>query len=279
MGHGNLLEIRQRPNPCRWAIGPLVERDKAVGEFVALGEQADGVDRGLAKCRAIKMAAVVEDHVYCRAGTFCAIDGLDEVPGDRLRGGVAPIGGHGIPENRRHAEAACSAEHDGPACAEGWAEEANRLAGDLLESKAGASELLFDAGAPRESEIRMAPGVVADEMAGGDNAAHECRLRAGMAADEEERSANAAVGEDIEKAGSPGGVGAIIEREGQFARAKRSNEGFAKNPRARGERGVGTPTRSQGKPASSPQARRDFCAQSRIHCPNQCAVMKESTAR
>ena len=50
-----------------WAImpflGPLVESDEAMGEFVALGELADGIDRGRTPGSAIEMAAVVKDDV------------------------------------------------------------------------------------------------------------------------------------------------------------------------------------------------------------------------
>src|ERR1700722_7836325 len=125
----------------------------------------------------------------------------------------------------------------------------------------------------------MAPGVIADEVTGGSDAAHECRLRLCIAADKEERGADTVTGQGIQKAGSPGWVGAIVKGEGDLAGTIGRDEGLAKDPRSRRECGIGTPARGKGKPAGSPQARRDFCGQMRIHCPIQCAVMKEPTAR
>ena len=83
---------------------PLVEGDEAVGELVALGELADGVDRGATISCAIEMAGIVEHYVGSRPGALGTIDGANEMAGDGIRGGIAPIGGHCIPEYGGHTQ-------------------------------------------------------------------------------------------------------------------------------------------------------------------------------
>jgi len=174
------------------------------------------------------------------------------MPGNRFGGWIAPIGGHNIPEDGYHAEVACGLEHDGPPCAEWRAKESEGLASDLLERAASANEFLFNAAGQRKSEIGMAPGVVADEMAGGNDAADKRRLRAGMAANEEECGVNAVVGQDIEQTGCPGRIGSIVEGEGEFAWKTGRNEGFAEDPRGRPESSVSAAAGGKGEPGSSP---------------------------
>jgi hypothetical protein len=70
----------------------------------------------------------------------------------------------------------------------------------------------------------MSPGVVADEVAGVGDLANELRIGLSAAAYEKEGGADVAAGEQIEQARRPGGVGAVVEGEGEFAGARRSDE-------------------------------------------------------
>ena len=66
--------------------------------------------------------------------------------------------------------------------------------------------------------------MVADEMPGGGDLANERGFGLGAAAKEKESRADVVPGQDFEKAGGPGGVGAIVEGQSEFARAGRSDE-------------------------------------------------------
>jgi len=97
----------------------------------------------------------------------------------------------------------------------------------------------------------MAPGVISDKVAGGNDAADERWLRSCVVTDHEECGANAVGGEDIEKPGSPGGVGAIVESKGELAGVARRDEGSAKDARGGPESGVSTTAGSKGKAGNS----------------------------
>ena len=65
------------------------------------------------------------------------------------------------------------AEDDGTARAKGRAKVTDRRAGDLLECVAGASELLSHARGRGDGQVGMGPGVVADQVPRGVDAADQ----------------------------------------------------------------------------------------------------------
>src|ERR1035437_3426814 len=91
----------------------------------------------------------------------------------------------------------------------------------------------------------MGPGMVADEVTGGGNLADERGFGLGAAADQKEGGADIAAGENVEQTGRPDGVGAVVEGEGEFAGARRSDERGAEDLRSGPEGGVSEAARHQ----------------------------------
>ncbi len=202
-------------------LPPIVERDEAVGVAVAADEVCRCGDAGAAIGAEGAVAAVVEDDVGGEAALLIADDERGEAQGDAQGRGLAPVVGDGIPEDRFHAEFACGAQHAGTARAEGRTEVADGLAGDLREGVLREAELFADLGGGGEGEVGVRPGVVADEVACLLDAADEVGDDLGVAADEKEGGADVVFGEMVKELGGPGGVGAIIEGEGELAGAPR----------------------------------------------------------
>jgi hypothetical protein len=84
----------------------------------------------------------------------------------------------------------------------------------------------------------MAPGVIADQVAGIDQALHQRRLLFGVPAQEEERSRRMMLRKDVNKLRGPGRVWAIVEGKSQFAWAQGSYEGASEDLRARPQRRI-----------------------------------------
>ncbi len=105
-----------------------------------------------------------------------------------------------------------------------------------------------------EGEVGVVPRVVADEVAGSDDAAHEIGCGVGVAAEKEERDADIVGGEQFEQTRRPDGVGAVIKSEGQLIGFRRGDEGGAKKARAGAERGVGAAAGRQAYPGRGAQA-------------------------
>ena len=84
--------------------------------------------------------------------------------------------------------------------------------------------LLVDAAGRDQGQVEMAPGVVADQVSGGDNLLDERRLGLGVAADQKEGCAHVAAGQKFEQARRPVGIGTVVEGERQLAGARRGDE-------------------------------------------------------
>ena len=112
----------------------------------------------------------------------------------------------------------------------------NRVTGfarDLLQSVFGSGEFVQDSMGRGERQVGMAPGVIADDVAGIDDGAGNRGLLGGETAHEKEGCANAVTREDFEETRRPGGIGAVVEGEGQFAGARGRNERSAEDLRGR----------------------------------------------
>ena len=79
-----------------------------------------------------------------------------------------------------------------------------------------------------EGQVGMAPGVIADQVPGGQDAPDQRRLGLGKAAHKKEGGTDVVAGQRVEQAGRPGGVGAVVEGERQLAGAARGNQRRAK---------------------------------------------------
>ena len=191
------------------------------------------------------MAAIVEDDVGGHAAAIEAVYFIDEVESDGVGGGVLPVGGHGVPEDGVETEAAGDAQGLGSAGSVGRTKVADGQAGDLLQSLGGAVNLLIDAAGGGQCQVEMGPGMVADEVTGGDDLADEGGFCLSAAADEKKGGADTAAGEKFEEAGGPDGVGAVVEGEGQLAGARRSDERGAEELRGGPQGGIGEASRRQ----------------------------------
>ena len=191
------------------------------------------------------MAAVMKHDVGGGAAARVVSNLLRQFCCDAISGGFHPVAGHGIPCDRYEADGACDAQDGGAARAEGWTEEADGLSGDLGESVAGAGELVADLVCCGASQVGVAPGVIADKVAGVGDAACECGLGLRKTADHEEGGADMVLGKDIEEARRPGGIGTVVEGESQFAGSTRRDEGAAEDLRSGPERSVSVSTTRQ----------------------------------
>ena len=220
--------------------------------YVAREELRGGVDGGSAIGAEFGVPAIVEDDVGGPSLVLIALDLLHELGCDVIGGGVNPVAGHGVPGDGRHVEFACGVEHVRAATTVGRTKETDGFAGDLRKGVAGAGELVADLEARGAGEVRVAPGVIADEMAGVGDAAGEGWFGLGETAHHEEGRAHVALSEDVEEAGRPGGVGSVVEGKGEFAGAMRRDEGATEELRGGPERSIGEAT--YGKPCGSGRA-------------------------
>ena len=112
----------------------------------------------------------------------------------------------------------------------------------------------------------MAPGVIADQVAGLEDA--PCQIPFGFdeVADHEKGGANIVFGQDIEQARSPRGVRAIIVGESELARTARRNEGAAEELGAGPSGGVGVPADANSGCAGETDSTVNTDCQMRKHC-------------
>lgn len=191
------------------------------------------------------MVAIVKNDVAGVTAVLVAVNLPDQALRDLVAGGFLPVRRHRIPRDGDESKLAGKLQNIGPSGAEGWTEVADRLARNLGKQIAGAGEFVEHVGRPRAREIRVAPGVVADQVAGVGDAASEFRLGLGELAHHEEGCAHVVLGEDVEQTRRPGRVRAIVEGQGELARRSRSNEGTAEDLRSGPMRGVCKATDAQ----------------------------------
>jgi hypothetical protein len=247
------------------ALGPGVEGEELVGGLVVGDELGGGGNGGGAIGRGDGVAAVVEDDVGGQTAAVEAVDFVLQAEGDGDGGGIFPVGGHGVPEDGCEAETAGDAQGCGTAGAEGRTEEADGRAGDFGESFVGAVKLLFDCGGGGQGQVEMGPGVVADAVAGGDDLADERGFGLGAAADEKEGGAHAAASKNIEQAGGPDGVGAVVEGEGEFAGMRRSEKRGPEELRGGPEGGISETARCQAESGCGSESGGDSYGQGGDH--------------
>src|SRR5215472_12717564 len=98
----------------------------------------------------------------------------------------------------------------------------------------------------------MAPGVVADKVAGLCDAARQLALSFREFAQHEECGMHIVFGKNVQQARCPRRIGAIVEGKGQLSRPSRSDESAAENLRGRPTRSVGVaPDAKAGHPSDT----------------------------
>ena len=177
------------------------------------------------------MAAVVENDVAGVAAAVIAVDLPEQALRDLVGGGFLPILRHRIPRDRDQSELASKLQNIRPPRAKGRAEVADRFAGDFGEQIVGACELVEHVGLPHPREIRVAPGVVANQVSGVGDAAGEFRLSLGKFADQKESRTDIVLGEDVEEARRPCRIGSVVEGESELTGIARGYEGAAEDLR------------------------------------------------
>src|SRR5580692_5521227 len=125
----------------------------------------------------------------------------------------------------------------------------------------------------------MRPGVVADEVSGGLDAADESGLCIGVAANEEESGADVMLGENVEQPRSAGGVGTVVKGESEFTGAARGGQRESKELRARRHGGVGVAAGDEAETGESTETGFDSGVQCDEHDVLQCATLHTGTAR
>ena len=142
----------------------------------------------------------------------------------------------------------------------------------------GARKLDLDAAGGAIGEIGMAPGVVADEVTGGNDLADEGRLGLGAAADHEEDGVDIAAGQDFEKTRSPSGVGAVVEGKRQLAGTLRAGEHRSEDPRAGPHGRIRIAARGKAESGCRAKPNGESCSQWGKHPAYQCDAPGAGTA-
>ena len=127
----------------------------------------------------------------------------------------------------------------------GRTEETDGCAENVFQGGIAAGQLFMDAAAGVDCEPGMGDGVVADEMSSGLDLSDEIGPLANVAADEEERSADILLRQQVEQAAGPGIVGAVVVGEGELGRVATGDEGASKELRLRIHRRVGAASGSK----------------------------------
>ncbi len=121
----------------------------------------------------------------------------------------------------------------------GWAQVVDGRADGVFKRTVAVAELLADDAGGLEAEPGVRLGVVADEVAGGVDAAHDLRSLRNEAADHEERSASIVLGEEIEESVGRDVVRAVVVGERYFVGVAAGDDGMAEELRAWAESRVG----------------------------------------
>jgi len=201
------------------------------------------------------MAAVVKDDVAGVAATLVDVDFPYQVLRDFVGGGLLPIRRHGVPGDGDETELTREFEHVGAARTKGRAEVNDRFADDIGEDVAGARDFIEHFGRCGAREVRVGPGMIADEMADAGHAAGELDLGLGELADHEKCGVDVVLGEDVEEARRPCRIGAVVEGEGELARAARGDEGAAEDLRGGPVGGVGETGHAEANSSGDAEAR------------------------
>ena len=159
------------------------------------------------------MAAVVQNDIRGVTALLILLNLSDQIRRDSIGGRFFPIVGHRVPGHGLHAEFSGDAQCDGAARAVRRAKEMYGFADELFQRVARAREFFANASRGDLREIRMTPGVIADEMSCVCDATDQGGFGLREFADQEEGRVRIVRGENIEQLRRPGGVGAVVEGE------------------------------------------------------------------
>ncbi len=175
------------------------------------------------------LSAVVEHDVGGAISLLVASDGADGARCDRLGADGFPVFGEDVPLHRCEAQGVGDVEDGRAAGSVRCAEVADWRAEGVFENGVAVGELVADASGGLPGEPGVGHGVVADEVSGRGDGADDLRALTDVVADEEEGSAVAVAGEEVEKTLGDDVVGAVVEGEGDFVWVARGDEEFAED--------------------------------------------------
>ncbi len=184
------------------------------------------------------MISIVQHNVRCVATPLQFVDSDCEPFRDCIRRRQLPICSHRIPKHRGQPLLARRAKHRRPARSKRRTKIFHSNACDLLQRITRALQFLPHATCCSKSKVRMAPGMIADQVAGCNNPPHQLRLGLRMAAHQKKRRLHVVAAKNLQQPRSPHRIRTIVEGQRQFAWARRRNQRFAKNPRPRPQCGI-----------------------------------------
>src|SRR5437899_1995728 len=189
----------------------------------------EGRDGVAAVAVLVAMIAIMqaEDVAGGGAGDVAPAAGLrGGALGDGLHARNEPFGGASAPvarDERPHhalqAEAVGGREHPRVAQTKGRTEPTGRGADGFGDGIVAALEFFADVRGRTQEEIRVSFGVIADAVTTRDGLLQKIWNLADEPADDEKGGAGVVFVEEIEKPGSNGRIGAVVESEGEFFRA------------------------------------------------------------
>ena len=224
---------------CAFSLLPVWRGDELGFFGEGYEEAAGGFDGGEALCGEGVLAAIVEDEIGAAVAGAVVLDAAIDAAVDFGGGDGFPIADDEVPLDGGEAERTGDAEDSGAAGAVRGAEKGDGTAEGVFEDFVAGFELGADAGFGVAGEAGMGHGVVAEGVAGGGDGAGESGLGADVAADEEEGGADVVAGEEIEEVRGDGGVGAVVEGEGELGGKGWGDEGGAGKLGAGRKGGIG----------------------------------------
>jgi hypothetical protein len=132
---------------------------------------------------------------------------------------VPVIAGY-IPHDRLKAKFVRDPEHRWAASAEGRAKQIGMLANRILQCRAAFGELPPDFSLAFKNQQGMRESMIADNVAGLDNLAHDIRTLSHVASDQKKSCLHAMLGESFEQAQRVRIVGTIVISQRQLPRAR-----------------------------------------------------------
>ena len=225
-----------------WAEGlnPGVYGNRA---NILLGEPLEELGGGLNSRGAVDsdalLMAVVKKNVGAGVVALRALHAAGNVRDDVVGRDGLPVVAHGVPLNDLEAELCGDAEDHGAAGSVGRAKVVDGSANGVFERAVAGAELFANDARGLEAEPGVGLSVVANEMAGGVDAADDLGTQADEAADHEEGGAGVVAVEDVEERIGGEVVGAVVVGERGFVGVAASDDGVAEELGAGAEGCVG----------------------------------------
>jgi hypothetical protein len=218
------------------------------------------------------MAPIVE-HDICRpASPLQPIDLAHQPPCDRIRRRFAPVSGNRIPRHWNHPQPPDRSKYKWPPRTKRRPKILHRRPGNLLQRLFCTRQLFRHAARRGERQVRMAPGVIPNQVSTRQNPLHQSRLALREPSHHKERGPYIMLGQQIQQPRRPRRIRTVVEGQRQFPRPARRRQRPPEQLRPRPQRRISAPAPHQPKSSRCAQPRVNPGRQRREHIAIQCAA-------